>query len=102
MIRRPPRPTLFPYTTLFRSLLTATNTVAISVAEVNDVINTLPTGPISATGSTHLNSTHTSITYPVSSFNINTTLSVLHGTLTPPTVATHALLPTHLPLPPTP
>src|SRR5260370_18365997 len=32
MIRRPPRSTLFPYTTLFRSTLTGSGRVAISAA----------------------------------------------------------------------
>src|SRR5689334_23780657 len=31
MIRRPPRSTLFPYTTLFRSLVTHNNTVGASI-----------------------------------------------------------------------
>src|SRR2546429_879676 len=33
MIRRPPRSTLFPYTTLFRSLFPSGNTVIVKVGE---------------------------------------------------------------------
>src|SRR2546426_7271296 len=36
MIRRPPRSTLFPYTTLFRSLDSHVATVALTINPVND------------------------------------------------------------------
>src|SRR5436305_6153741 len=42
MLRRPPRSTLFPYTTLFRSLRSKENCAAISI---------MPTGPASRAGS---------------------------------------------------
>src|SRR5256885_6176932 len=34
MIRRPPRSTLFPYTTLFRSLVTPSSTVSVGIVDV--------------------------------------------------------------------
>src|SRR3712207_2115874 len=40
MIRRPPRSTLFPYTTLFRSGVGARYEVGPSDAEVNELLNT--------------------------------------------------------------
>src|SRR5689334_24533080 len=95
MIRRPPRSTLFPYTTLFRSVPsqnvtlsvtsgagTLTDTIATSVA---DGLVTLPTWTLGRTAvaqtlhvalgsigadlsdrkSTRLNSSHSSISYAV-------------------------------------
>src|SRR5258708_28793555 len=66
MIRRPPRSTLFPYTTLFRSL---------SMAEIEDMrllVRAIATGSLSAAGrelgdrkSTRLNSSHQIISYAV-------------------------------------
>src|SRR2546427_7532717 len=38
MIRRPPRSTLFPYTTLFRSLAFASDTLSITVMEIVDSV----------------------------------------------------------------
>src|SRR3712207_8434019 len=73
MIRRPPRSTLFPYTTLFRSLVEVGTTV-----DVGTVLARLDTGegtdasgvePESGTGedrkSTRLNSSHANISYAV-------------------------------------
>src|SRR2546430_4358977 len=61
MIRRPPRSTLFPYTTLFRSLtdilwLRAVFTVGLHVDAVRAVIDRK---------STRLNSSHSQISYAV-------------------------------------
>src|SRR2546430_8494218 len=89
MIRRPPRSTLFPYTTLFRSIFTAENGNSISVyqsgiAQDNRSLAT-PTATctdgkgnsftcgltsLSGTGytdrkSTRLNSSHSQISYAV-------------------------------------
>src|SRR5258707_10968255 len=51
MIRRPPRSTLFPYTTLFRSRgLEAVNTVAGSVAGVRSVADAAIRGPRAGRG----------------------------------------------------
>src|SRR2546425_3722962 len=36
MIRRPPRSTLFPYTTLFRSFATGVNRISMGVQSFND------------------------------------------------------------------
>src|SRR5436190_15671969 len=89
MIRRPPRSTLFPYTTLFRSQLsvTATGTGTLSyqwyVGSKGNTFNPVPNGtsssiavnPVSTTQfwvhgdadrkSTRLNSSHTVISYAV-------------------------------------
>src|SRR4051812_49944750 len=62
MIRRPPRSTLFPYTTLFRSLFkdpqTASGAVNCTVIECDHV-------PLGDRKSTRLNSSHMSISYAV-------------------------------------
>src|SRR2546430_4156117 len=62
MIRRPPRSTLFPYTTLFRSRLSS----------IGDIVHTLPavaalgdTFPQADRKSTRLNSSHSQISYAV-------------------------------------
>src|SRR5258705_9509190 len=89
MIRRPPRSTLFPYTTLFRSVLTnGTNSLAASGIEtinlgaggspnVLTLTNTQSATQINGTAattdsldrkSTRLNSSHLSISYPVFCF----------------------------------
>src|SRR3712207_7702982 len=84
MIRRPPRSTLFPYTTLFRSALIAgqidyvcDQTVGIVpqiqggqvkglVAAVKERIPVIPDVPTSADRkSTRLNSSHANISYAV-------------------------------------
>src|SRR5947209_16008947 len=69
MIRRPPRSTLFPYTTLFRSLL------ALPIAfPLVETVSTRTDGPslngaLARTGrdrkSTRLNSSHANISYAV-------------------------------------
>src|SRR2546422_3171298 len=78
MIRRPPRSTLFPYTTLFRSLVTDAGTPAVSdpgaelvaAARARDVnVVTVPgptaVGPGTDRKSTRLNSSHGYISYAV-------------------------------------
>src|SRR3989442_10776579 len=76
MIRRPPRSTLFPYTTLFRSLLYVEfdpNGPGVSQAAINSgkftTANWLPAiaGIVSARDrkSTRLNSSHVRISYAV-------------------------------------
>src|SRR5258705_2663987 len=67
MIRRPPRSTLFPYTTLFRSLNLTLNQVAevgkgrLSHLGIQDVKG----GPYPDRKSTRLNSSHLGISYAV-------------------------------------
>src|SRR5438034_7457868 len=67
MIRRPPRSTLFPYTTLFRSGMRSLS----RLIERRNVVFPHPEGPISAVTarrdrkSTRLNSSHTVISYAV-------------------------------------
>src|SRR3712207_7672837 len=78
MIRRPPRSTLFPYTTLFRSLLTLADIIALTrattvarILERDDFSKRYAVGdPITLTElldrkSTRLNSSHANISYAV-------------------------------------
>src|SRR5690349_23951288 len=85
MIRRPPRSTLFPYTTLFRSIDRAERYLALAdpmirtmdallpqlealVATGNDVYNAVASLPGASTRdrkSTRLNSSHVEISYAV-------------------------------------
>src|SRR5688572_32731046 len=89
MIRRPPRSTLFPYTTLFRSydrMMVRVEEVRQSARITKQCLNDLPEGPVAsldrkvvppkreATGpsgrsldrkSTRLNSSHSQISYAV-------------------------------------
>src|SRR2546430_7644160 len=64
MIRRPPRSTLFPYTTLFRSVFEALDTNAWDVAFL--AIDPARAGQIALDRkSTRLNSSHSQISYAV-------------------------------------
>src|SRR5437588_3297080 len=70
MIRRPPRSTLFPYTTLFRSGRVAARALATGAAAAiaqQDVIAGAHAGDVVAEDrkSTRLNSSHTVISYAV-------------------------------------
>src|SRR3712207_8571664 len=49
MIRRPPRSTLFPYTTLFRSVVTARRTAALSMLAARELAPR-PEGPLLVVG----------------------------------------------------
>src|SRR2546430_10342655 len=62
MIRRPPRSTLFPYTTLFRSLEPGR---AARVRVGGSQYRGLQTAPITDRKSTRLNSSHSQISYAV-------------------------------------
>src|SRR5258705_7116553 len=71
MIRRPPRSTLFPYTTLFRSLVMSIEAEkdsnhrysTVSISDVLDAIGELEEIPDRK--STRLNSSHLGISYAV-------------------------------------
>src|SRR3712207_6916840 len=76
MIRRPPRSTLFPYTTLFRSArkLAARKKVVDTLDSLGNLKRELKTGIFDKTGitgyqkdrkSTRLNSSHANISYAV-------------------------------------
>src|SRR5688572_31783410 len=86
MLRRPPRSTLFPYTTLFRSTLTVNvaanaaatvvNTVQVSASGQSNTANDIATDPtviwaantcgsFGDRKSTRLNSSHSQISYAV-------------------------------------
>src|SRR5258707_8704915 len=70
MIRRPPRSTLFPYTTLFRSLLLRRLTVLLGlpIADTSSERKRV-LGPVASAirdrKSTRLNSSHANISYAV-------------------------------------
>src|SRR2546430_12139028 len=61
MIRRPPRSTLFPYTTLFRSVVPALSMASLLVAPCA----VSAAGPFQDRKSTRLNSSHSQISYAV-------------------------------------
>src|SRR2546430_13711304 len=77
MIRRPPRSTLFPYTTLFRSCpLVARNTLGLRPP---DSPHAWPPAPFRDRKSTRLNSSHSQISYAVFCLKKKETRE-LHGT----------------------
>src|SRR3712207_8405237 len=102
MIRRPPRSTLFPYTTLFRSALGLIGGVFAdpfaSLAEAAGEVSFSASTPLDATyhpkilpdrKSTRLNSSHANISYAVFCLKKKTILSSptclpLHSYLLPP------------------
>src|SRR5256885_13202378 len=69
MIRRPPRSTLFPYTTLFRSIEAKRRAVGIGIARIHiNRIRVVHVGGIRGQPdrkSTRLNSSHLGISYAV-------------------------------------
>src|SRR5256886_11707586 len=66
MIRRPPRSTLFPYTTLFRSVQQALDAgVKVTGSTVHYVTPEVDAGPVIDRKSTRLNSSHSQISYAV-------------------------------------
>src|SRR5256885_11477644 len=94
MIRRPPRSTLFPYTTLFRSWLAVTNHKSVesapSVAKINETPTTSALYFERDRKSTRLNSSHLVISYAVFCLKKKKTR---HGT--PPDSPTRDRLSTH-------
>src|SRR2546430_7897040 len=65
MIRRPPRSTLFPYTTLFRSLHVDPHEGAVRLRPGDDGAHALDAQPHQDRKSTRLNSSHSQISYAV-------------------------------------
>src|SRR2546430_8231461 len=71
MIRRPPRSTLFPYTTLFRSLCAGQAIKGPAIIEERETTTAIPpdwTATVDKIGdrkSTRLNSSHSQISYAV-------------------------------------
>src|SRR2546430_8721178 len=67
MIRRPPRSTLFPYTTLFRSIELEFSRAGLAVPGLKEVLAKLPVEGRRAQDrkSTRLNSSHSQISYAV-------------------------------------
>src|SRR2546428_7308993 len=79
MIRRPPRSTLFPYTTLFRSVMRGTHGRMREVAlfRTRRLIVRSPEAPLDRK-STRLNSSHDQISYAV--FCLKKKKKTLHAT----------------------
>src|SRR3712207_7255700 len=82
MIRRPPRSTLFPYTTLFRSINTGFGTLAevrIDKKDLRELQRNLLVSHAAGVGpdrkSTRLNSSHANISYAVFCLKKKTTNS---------------------------
>src|SRR5437588_8571637 len=67
MTRRPPRSTLFPYTTLFRSLLTSATALAMTGVRAEFRTHSSGYSELNSRDrkSTRLNSSHTVISYAV-------------------------------------
>src|SRR5438270_5369205 len=65
MIRRPPRSTLFPYTTLFRSVLALSAAVVAGPLISGEVESGLLLSVLADRKSTRLNSSHSQISYAV-------------------------------------
>src|SRR5688572_30846850 len=69
MIRRPPRSTLFPYTTLFRSGLFASGLIVVEDSVLDDEellrLHSLVKNGVLDRKSTRLNSSHSQISYAV-------------------------------------
>src|SRR5258705_3285061 len=65
MIRRPPRSTLFPYTTLFRSPAAAPATTSAAVAQPQRYLTNDEAADYLDRKSTRLNSSHLGISYAV-------------------------------------
>src|SRR3712207_7225101 len=102
MIRRPPRSTLFPYTTLFRSFLqlAAHHRVIVGVGQNDEPVPDQRTGGVEQgfvvgkqrldRKSTRLNSSHANISYAVFCLKKKTQLRDLSSTLTCTNTSTRA------------
>src|SRR5437868_12962589 len=97
MIRRPPRSTLFPYTTLFRSLYAGARVCCYSAPRFGDAVAALGGRAVGGRDrkSTRLNSSHVSISYAV--FCLKKKIKHFFGSIqngstpTPPNSCTHTL-----------
>src|SRR5258708_17338480 len=90
MIRRPPRSTLFPYTTLFRSLPDADRRPVRALAAPDHLHH--PEPDAADRKSTRLNSSHQIISYAVFCLKKNTTTSdrqISYAPLPAPTTPWH-------------
>src|SRR3990167_3273735 len=76
MIRRPPRSTLFPYTTLFRSCAAATNDGVGSTAVTDGAPKRATSSAVKDRKSTRLNSSHSQISYALFFFNDTATTEI--------------------------
>src|SRR4030042_373421 len=76
MIRRPPRSTLFPYTTLFRSLVQAAIDPLVATATLAGVVSFFGGSFDGDRKSTRLNSSHGYISYAVFFFNDTATTEI--------------------------
>src|SRR2546430_8762646 len=65
MIRRPPRSTLFPYTTLFRSILAPKKAILPELPVEAAAAGSAPAATCRDRKSTRLNSSHSQISYAV-------------------------------------
>src|SRR2546430_10595675 len=82
MIRRPPRSTLFPYTTLFRSVVTGRD--LRNARSSQDEFRKWETGfSLSDRKSTRLNSSHSQISYAVFCLKKKNDISAYHAALRP-------------------
>src|SRR3712207_8434451 len=102
MIRRPPRSTLFPYTTLFRSPIRASRpwVAASSTASAKTRSTTTPAVDVRDEDrkSTRLNSSHANISYAVFCLKKKQNNSLHHYTHSS-RVLIHPRIPTHHPTP---
>src|SRR3990172_2229785 len=76
MIRRPPRSTLFPYTTLFRSLCRNLLSATLCTAEAGCISTTLLSAKSQDRKSTRLNSSHGYNSYSPFFFNDTATTEI--------------------------
>src|SRR5256884_5453723 len=78
MIRRPPRSTLFPYTTLFRSQVTITAATTVSVT-ISPTSATVAAGGTQQFSAVVQNTSNTAVTWQVNGDRKSTRLNSSHG-----------------------
>src|SRR5262245_64126023 len=92
MIRRPPRSTLFPYTTLFRSDVGAATNAFLGVMAFGIAFNAANLKAMTDRKSTRLNSSHLGISYAVFCLKKKkqkSTVTLNHKTTKPTKTHTH-------------